>query len=95
MKYIVLFAALLFTTVIGAVELKQGDYKNRPEVNAFIERMARESDHTEQELVDLFSRVKKQSHLFELLNKPAEKELQWHQYRHIFIKDKRIMATNV
>ncbi len=90
MKYIVLFAALLFTTVISAVELKQGDYKNRPEVNAFIERMARESDHTEQELVDLFSRVKKQSHLFELLNKPAEKELQWHQYRRIFIKDKRI-----
>ncbi len=90
MKYILLFAALLFTTVISAVELKQGDYKNRPEVNAFIERMARESDHTEQELVDLFSRVKKQSHLFELLNKPAEKELQWHQYRRIFIKDKRI-----
>ena len=90
MKYIVLFAALLFTTVISAVELKQGDYKNRPEVNAFIERMARESDHTEQELVDLFSRVKKQSHLFELLNKPAEQELQWHQYRRIFIKDKRI-----
>ena len=90
MKYIVLFAALLFTTVISAVELKQGDYKNRPEVNAFIERMVSESDYTEQELVDLFSRVKKQSHLFELLDKPAEKELQWYQYRRIFIKDKRI-----
>ena len=26
----------------------------------------------------------------ELWDKPAEKELQWHQYRHIFIKEKRI-----
>ena len=90
MKYILVSAILLFSTVVSAVELKKGDYKNRPEVNAFIERMAGQSDYTEQELVDLFSAVKKQSHLFELLDKPAEKELQWHQYRHIFIKEKRI-----
>jgi membrane-bound lytic murein transglycosylase B len=90
MKYIVVFAILLFSTVVNAVELKKGDYKNRPEVNAFIERMVSQSDYTEQELVDLFSGVKKQGHLFELLDKPAEKELQWYQYRHIFIKEKRI-----
>ena len=90
MKYIVVSAILLFSTLVNAVELKKGDYKNRPEVNAFIERMAGQSDYTEQELVDLFSGVKKQSHLFELLDKPAEKELQWYQYRPIFIKEKRI-----
>jgi membrane-bound lytic murein transglycosylase B len=90
MKYIVVSAILLFSTVVNAVELKKGDYKNRPEVNAFIERMASQSEYTEQELVDLFSGVKKQGHLFELLDKPAEKELQWYQYRHIFIKEKRI-----
>lgn len=90
MKYILVLVVLLFSTVISAVELKKGDYKNRPEVNAFIERMVSQSDYTESELIDLFSAVKKQSHLFELLDKPAEKELKWHQYRHIFIKEKRI-----
>ena len=90
MKYILPLVALLFSTLVNAVEIKLGDYKNRDDVNDFVERMARQSDYTEQELVDLFSGVKKQDHLFELLDKPAEKELQWHQYRHIFIKEKRI-----
>jgi len=90
MKYILILAALLFSTHVNAVEIKLGDYRNRADVNEFVERMARQSDYSEQELIDLFSGVKKQDHLFELLDKPAEKELQWHQYRHIFIKDKRV-----
>ena len=76
--------------LVNAVEIKLGDYKNRADVNQFIERMARQTDYTESELIELFSAVEKQSHLFELLDKPAEKELDWHQYRHIFIQDKRI-----
>jgi len=90
MKYILPLVALLISTLVNAVEIKLGDYKNRADVNEFVERMARQSDYSEQELIDLFSGVKKQEHLFELLDKPAEKELQWHQYRHIFIKEKRI-----
>lgn len=90
MKYILLLVTLIISSIVNAVEIKLGDYKNRADVNQFIERMAKQSDYSEQELVELFSGVKKQGHLFELLNKPAEKELQWHQYRHIFIKDNRI-----
>lgn len=90
MKYILLFVSLVISVVLNAAEIKLGDYRNRADVNEFIERMARQSDYSEEELIELFSGVKKQSHLFELLNKPAEKELQWHQYRHIFIKDRRI-----
>jgi len=90
MKYILPLVALLISTLVNAVEIKLGDYKNRADVSEFVERMARQSDYSEQELIDLFSGVKKQEHLFELLDKPAEKELQWHQYRHIFIKEKRI-----
>jgi membrane-bound lytic murein transglycosylase B len=90
MKYFLLSVILLFSTLVNAVEIKLGDYKNRADVNQFIERMVWQSDYTEPELIELFSSVKKQNHLFELLDKPAEKELDWHQYRHIFIKDKRI-----
>ncbi len=90
MKYFLLSVILLFSTLVNAVEIKLGDYKNRADVNQFIERMVWQSDYTEPELIELFSSVKKQNHLFELLDKPAEKELDWHQYRRIFIKDKRI-----
>ena len=90
MKYILFLLVLLMSMTANAVEIKLGDYKNRADVNEFVERMLEQSDYSEQELVELFSAVKKQSHLFELLDKPAEKELQWYQYRHIFIKEKRI-----
>jgi len=90
MKQLLLILWMLIPTVLFAAEITSGDYKNRDDVNAFVTRMVEKTDYTEAELVDLFSQVKKQSHLFDRLNRPAEKALQWHQYRRIFIKDKRI-----
>jgi membrane-bound lytic murein transglycosylase B len=90
MKKLLLVLALLCSPYALAVEIPGGDYQGRQDVSAFVKRLARDSDYSEQELVDLFSRVKKQEHLFEQLDRPAEKELEWHQYRGIFIKDRRI-----
>ncbi|MCP4188306.1 MAG: lytic murein transglycosylase B [Gammaproteobacteria bacterium] len=81
---------LLFFTINLSAGITMGDYKNRDDVDAFVSRMAETTDYSVDELVDLFSQVKKQEHLFERLDRPAEKELQWHQYRPIFIKEKRI-----
>jgi len=90
MKQLLLILLMLMPSVVLAAKITEGDYKNRDDVDAFVTRMIGKSDYSEAELVALFSQVKKQSHLFERLNKPAEKALQWHQYRRIFIKDKRI-----
>lgn len=90
MKQYLLICLCLVPTVHLAATITAGDYQNRDDVDAFIARVAKQSDYTEQELVNLFSQVKKQEHLFDRLNRPAEKELQWHQYRGIFIKEKRI-----
>ncbi|MBL7001026.1 MAG: lytic murein transglycosylase B [Gammaproteobacteria bacterium] len=72
-----------------AVKLQKGDYRYREDVEAFIQKIAASSDYSEQQLLDLFSSVKHQRHLFERMDKPAEK-LEWHQYRKIFMTDKRI-----
>ncbi|MCH7880741.1 MAG: lytic murein transglycosylase B [Proteobacteria bacterium] len=90
MRRLLLLITLFTTVVSNAAEITRGDYKDRADVKTFIEKMVGQSDYTESELVELFSTVKKQDHLFELLNKPAEKELQWHEYRHIFVSKKRI-----
>ena len=90
MRRLLLLIFLFTAAITNAAQVTEGDYKNRSDVNAFIEKMAGKSDYTEAELVELFSSVTKQGHLFELLNKPAEKELPWHRYRHIFISNKRI-----
>jgi len=90
MKQVLLISLLLMTSATVVAEVTKGDYKNRDDVNAFVKRMAESSDYSLEELVALFSQVRKQEHLFDRLNRPAEKELQWYQYRGIFIKEKRI-----
>lgn len=75
-------------TPLQAVTLQQGDYQGREDVAEFIQQLASRTDYTTDELVKLFSQVKKQSQLFERMNNPAEK-LEWHQYRKIFLTDKR------
>ncbi len=84
-----LVALILLPFAATAAQLESGDYRYREDVEQFIDRIAADSDYSEQELIDLFSRVKNQRHLFERMNKPAEK-LEWHQYRKIFLTDKRI-----
>lgn len=89
----IILASLCLTTLISlpvqAVKLEQGDYRYREDVEQFIEKMAKTSAYSEQQLVDLFSQVKNQRQLFERMNKPAEK-LEWYQYRKIFLTEKRI-----
>ena len=89
-NFTILLLAVLAASPAGAVELTGGDYQGREDVGAFVKRMADETDYTERELVELFSSVTRQEHLFAQLDRPAEKELDWYQYRPIFIKDRRI-----
>jgi membrane-bound lytic murein transglycosylase B len=90
MKKLILVLSLFVAPVASALEITSGDYQGREDVIAFVQRIAAETSYTEQELVDLFARVDKQEHLFAKLDRPAEKELQWYQYKGIFIKDRRI-----
>jgi membrane-bound lytic murein transglycosylase B len=90
MKIIYLVLLLLMAPVASAVDITSGDYQGREDVSAFVKRVAAGSAYSEQELAELFGQVEKQEHLFALLDKPAEKELEWYQYRRIFVKDKRI-----
>jgi membrane-bound lytic murein transglycosylase B len=90
MKKIIIVLGLMVAPIVSALEITNGDYQGRADVAAFVQRMAANSDYSEQELADLFGQVVKQEHLFEQLDKPAEKELQWYEYRPIFVKEKRI-----
>jgi membrane-bound lytic murein transglycosylase B len=90
MRNLLLVFGLLVAPMTAALEIPEGDYQGREDVSIFVQRMANETDYTEAELIALFSQVEKQEHLFAKLDKPAEKELDWYQYRGIFIKDKRI-----
>lgn len=85
-----LILGLLISPASFALDIGSGDYAGRQDVAEFVQRMATESSYTEAELLTLFNQVKKQEQLFARLDKPAEKELHWYQYRAIFIKQRRI-----
>lgn len=91
MRMTKLIVALLCLISISAQagKLNSGDYRFREDVEEFITTVAAKSDYSEKELLALFSQVKHQRHLFERMDKPAEK-LEWHQYRRIFLTDKRV-----
>lgn len=90
MRRLLFILGFFAAPLVSALEIPDGDYQGRDDVVAFVQRMASDTSYSEQELVDLFAQVTKQEHLFEQLDRPAEKELEWYQYRGIFIKDKRI-----
>ena len=90
MKRLMLTGLLLLPMAVSGLEITRGDYQGREDVANFIVGMAAKSDYTETELVELFAQVQKQEHLFAKLDRPAEKALDWYQYRKIFIKEKRI-----
>ena len=66
MKKLVLIFGFLVALPAVALEIPSGDYKGREDVAEFVQRMAAETDYTEAELVQLFSQVEKQEHLFAL-----------------------------
>lgn len=91
MLRVLILTILLLPMSIQAAKLNKGDYRFRADVEDFIRKVAESSAYSEAELIELFSQVKNQRELFELMDRPAEK-LEWHQYRKIFLTEKRVNA---
>ncbi|MBL7002646.1 MAG: lytic murein transglycosylase B [Gammaproteobacteria bacterium] len=95
MKFTPVFVFLLTIfyaqlVIADNAKLTRGDYKNRADVEAFIDKMAAKNIYTQQQLIELFSNVKQQKRLFKKMNNAAERKLTWAKYRKIFITKKRI-----
>ena len=90
---------VLFVLTVGAgrpppsAEVPAGaNYAARPEVQAYIQDLSAEHGLEKARLLNLFAGVKRQQRAVELLARPAEKQLLWHQYRAIFLGSSRIQG---
>ena len=63
---------------------------NDPEVRRYIQETASAHDFAQNTLIELFGTVRLQQDIIDLISRPAEKTLQWHEYRAIFMTRKRI-----
>ncbi len=80
MKYILLLP-LLFSLSAFA-------YAN-PQVEKFIQRLVETQGFDAGELREVLAKARKRQDIIDRMNKPAERTLNWGQYRKIFLTDKR------
>ncbi len=65
---------------------------DRPEVQQFIDRMVEEHSYDRDKLVAVIGEAESKESILNAISKPAERTLEWHEYRDIFITDERINA---
>ena len=66
------------------------DHLERPEVLAYIDELASAHDFDRYWLKGVFATAITNDDVLAKISRPAEKALAWHEYRRIFIQDKRI-----
>lgn len=85
-------ASLLLLHAVTASTMASAMDVERADVRQFIDQMVAEHDYDEVQLVTALSAAETQPAILEAISRPAEKTLNWPQYRAIFITDKRIDA---
>ena len=78
-------------TLLGLASLASaGEYSNRDDVTAFVDKMVAEHKFDRAELVTWLDSAEKKQTILDAIAKPAEKEKTWREYRAIFLTEERI-----
>jgi membrane-bound lytic murein transglycosylase B len=86
-KILISFSLAFAGFIVGAPASALVD---RPDVQAFIERTAKEHKLDKKQLAEALQQAQIQQSILEAMSRPAEKALDWKKYRNIFIEPKRI-----
>jgi len=78
------------TTLLLTSALFSGAAFANTDEQAFINKMVKEHQFDAAEISGLLGQAKKQQSIIDAMSRPAEKRLNWGQYRKIFLTDKRI-----
>lgn len=84
---------MLIAGVAGCLLLAgaaHADYTGREDVRAYIAEVAREHDFSTAELAGVLSRAERKQSILDAISRPAERTLEWRDYRQIFVKEPRI-----
>lgn len=65
------------------------NYASHPAAAAFTKQLVAEDGFEREELERLFAAAERQDSILEAIARPAEKTKPWHEYRQIFVTDKR------
>ena len=86
---------MMLLVVIGflnPLEIASADDFDLDQIIELVDEMVAEYNFESKELHTLFEEAQKKERIIELISRPAEKAKPWHEYREIFVTDKRIEA---
>jgi membrane-bound lytic murein transglycosylase B len=81
--------ALLFLLLTAPVAV-HASYAGRPEVQAFVDQMARRHGFVKGELERVFARAQRAEPVLEAIARPAERVRSWEEYRALLLTERRI-----
>ena len=83
--------AMLAAAVAAGLALANAEqtYGNRADVDVLIDELVSEEGFDRQELKVLFRQAKRVQSILDAISRPAEKRLEWHEYRKIFVTPDR------
>ena len=81
---------LLAALLLCVPALAQASYAARPEVQAFVDDVAKRHGFVKSELKRVFSRVQRVEPVLEAIARPAERVRTWEEYRALLITERRI-----
>ena len=82
---------ILALLILGGPSAQAIDVGN-PDVQSFIDAMVSEHSYDRETLESVLLQAETKESILEAIARPAERTLEWHEYRDIFITDKRIKA---
>lgn len=88
-KWLLSAVAVISLVGLAAGTMTTG-YRDHPEAQALIERMVEEHDFDREALEAVFAGAERKQGIIDAISRPAERVLRWHEYRNIFIQEKRI-----
>lgn len=83
-------AVVLGLTSLALHGSAHADYTERADVREYVDELVDSHGFDETELLELFSQAARKDRILESISRPAERTLEWHEYRQIFVKEPRI-----
>ena len=90
MKAVRYWLGVGWVMVCFASPLQAGPYNETPESCEFVREMSERYGFEAERVSAILANAQRRDSILEAISRPAEKRLEWHEYRRIFMRDERI-----
>ena len=90
MKAVRYWLGVGWVMVCFASPLQAGPYNETPESCEFVREMSERYGFEAERVSAILANAQRRDSILEAISRPAEKTLEWHEYRRIFMRDERI-----